>query len=458
MTDVHQLAIWYVTAVSSPYARASWEQAASSTTFRCRAPYVAKRCPVVVQLKYDESVEVEEVPLTEAEQARVEGGTAFEREIVSSIIDLHGTSVIVVDEGPKADRQHETLAAMASGASIVLGGWLPDDPAGRRTGLPDVLLRLEDGLGTPRREAPRRGGLRRQRFGAGLGADRTASRPSCGGGRHRALGQRVEGCPPTRPTIAGSSRLLAWHPVVPGAASSAATAESGGATWMNSGGRGALARRWRSTTVSSTSGCGSLPVRFSAMPTRGVHPLVIPLRKTECGGCSWRQVCDEELRAGDSVSLLAGVSWSAALRLTQKGVATRSDLAGLDWFTADVACGDSSSSPKVDLEEVLALSQGLPPSTELRDALGRSRRTRLTRLESRGIVTVGRPRLARAADGGGHRTPGRLICPGSSIRPVPPSPAGHCCGEDSTGSTFREPTSRSMSIWRTASRASICGG
>ena len=104
---------------------------------------------------------------------------------------------------------------------------------------------------------------------------------------------------------------------------------------------------------------------------------------------SWRQVCDEELRAGDNVSLLAGVSWSAALRLTRHGVATRSDLAGLDWLTADIACGDSSSSPRVDLEEVLAHCEGLPPSRGLGDALGRNRRTRLTRLASRGITTVG---------------------------------------------------------------------
>ena len=120
-----------------------------------------------------------------------------------------------------------------------------------------------------------------------------------------------------------------------------------------------------------------------------VAPLVIPLRKTECGGCSWRQVCDEELQSGDSVSLVNGVSWPAALRLTRHGVATRSDLAGLDWHTANVACGDASSAPRIDLEALLGECAGLSPSTELVDALGIRKRTRLARLKSMGITTVG---------------------------------------------------------------------
>ena len=36
--------------------------------------YVARRCPVVAQLEYDESLDVEEVPLSEAEQARTSQG------------------------------------------------------------------------------------------------------------------------------------------------------------------------------------------------------------------------------------------------------------------------------------------------------------------------------------------------------------------------------------------------
>ena len=350
--------------------------------------YVAKRCPVVVQLKYDESLEVEEVPPTEAEQARAEGGTDFEREIVGSIIELHGASAVVVDGGPKADRQEETLAAMASGASIVLGGWLPDDPVGRRTGLPDVLLRLEDGWAPL--DVKHHGVVVAAAKGSELVSELTELHPD------RAVA--VGGIEPSVNALKDALQLAHYRRLLEAAGLASRR------PWGGIIGRDGMVwwcdldeRRWLRGTRSALEVYDrefDLRLRVIARQIErnadpGVHPLVIPLRKTECGGCSWRQVCDEELRAGDNVSLLAGVSWSAALRLTRHGVATRSDLAGLDWFTADVACGASSSSPRVGLEEVLAQCEGLPPSTGLLDALGRSRRTRLIRRESRGITTVG---------------------------------------------------------------------
>ena len=137
--------------------------------------YVAKRCPVVVQLQYDDSLEVEAVPLTEPEQARADAGIAFEQVIFSAILDLHTTATAVVDGGARTNRQEATLSAMVSGPSIVLGGWLPDDPAGRRTGQPDVLVRLDDGWAPI--DVKHHGVLigAAEWFGAVFGADRAGS-------------------------------------------------------------------------------------------------------------------------------------------------------------------------------------------------------------------------------------------------------------------------------------------
>ena len=107
--------------------------------------YAARQCPVVSQLETDTSLNVVRVPLTESEQARVDAGIEFERSVFESIINRHQGATVVIEADRREDAQRETVAAMASEANIILRSWLPDDPQARRTGRPDVLLRVERG-------------------------------------------------------------------------------------------------------------------------------------------------------------------------------------------------------------------------------------------------------------------------------------------------------------------------
>jgi predicted RecB family nuclease len=107
--------------------------------------YAAKKCPVRVQNDYSPLVPTQKwVPSPEL-QARLDAGIAFERSVFGKLIVLHPTAVAVDPRLTKADAIAATVHAMESGAPLVLGGWLPDDVAGGRTGRPDVLVGVDGG-------------------------------------------------------------------------------------------------------------------------------------------------------------------------------------------------------------------------------------------------------------------------------------------------------------------------
>jgi predicted RecB family nuclease len=350
--------------------------------------YVAKRCPVVAQLDADDSLEMEEKPLTEAQQARADGGDAFETEIFAVIIDLHGEAVTRVEGSSRADKQAATEVAMASTASIVLGGWLPDDIKGHRAGVPDVLVRVKNGW------VPvdvKHHGVVKQ---AGTGGERISELSDL----QPANADWVEGLQPSVNALGDSLQLAHYRRLLEAAGLASGEpvggiiGSDGNLWWID------LAEpRWERGTRSTLEFYDRefylrLRVISRQLERNGGDkrpPLVVPLQKGECKGCTWRDVCGSQLQEVDSVSLLGGLPWSSALRLIRTGVASRFDLAGLDWDTAHVAHGDTPKASRVDLAEVLAITAGLPTPTPLSSALGRSKRTRLKRLESEGMSTVG---------------------------------------------------------------------
>lgn len=107
--------------------------------------YAAKQCPVRVQNDFLPLVPtLKWVPSSE-DQARLDAGIAFERIVFADLAALHPTAVAVDPQLPKADAIAITEQAIEAGAPLVLGGWLPDDVEGGRTGRPDILIRVERG-------------------------------------------------------------------------------------------------------------------------------------------------------------------------------------------------------------------------------------------------------------------------------------------------------------------------
>ncbi|MGY1604330.1 TM0106 family RecB-like putative nuclease [Geodermatophilus sp. SYSU D00815] len=73
-------------------------------------------------------------------------GVTFEGEVFAALLTATPTAVdlTALDGGTKSAHVAATVAAMAAGAPLIIGGRLPDDTAGGRTGKPDLLVRGAD--------------------------------------------------------------------------------------------------------------------------------------------------------------------------------------------------------------------------------------------------------------------------------------------------------------------------
>jgi predicted RecB family nuclease len=112
--------------------------------------YAAKQCARRVHNDFDLTIPRVEWEPPPVLQARFDAGLAFEADVFGRLqaalgdrcVDLSGT-------GGKPAAIAATVAAMDAGVELILGGWLPDDPIGGRTGKPDLLIRVDaDGSGS----------------------------------------------------------------------------------------------------------------------------------------------------------------------------------------------------------------------------------------------------------------------------------------------------------------------
>lgn len=107
--------------------------------------YAAKQCPVRVHNDFAPLVPTLRWQPTPEEQARLDAGNDFEATVFDQLVGLHIDAAVIDARLSKTDAIAATVAAMDSGRPLILGGWLPDDADGARTGKPDILVAVDGG-------------------------------------------------------------------------------------------------------------------------------------------------------------------------------------------------------------------------------------------------------------------------------------------------------------------------
>jgi predicted RecB family nuclease len=109
--------------------------------------YAARSCPVKTHNAFDRTIAARTWQPDDSLAELFEGGLQFELEVLDrlateftgALVDLRGWS-----DRSVADRTSACVAAMQSGAEVIVGGLLPVDVAGHRSGQPDALVRGAD--------------------------------------------------------------------------------------------------------------------------------------------------------------------------------------------------------------------------------------------------------------------------------------------------------------------------
>ena len=359
--------------------------------------YAASRCPRRVHNEFDKTIATSTQQLVPSQlaQERIEAGLEFEAHIRQTLRDLHGEDVVTIDPSVgRSEAMSLTTAAMVAGTPIVLGGWLPNDPAGGRKGRPDILLRdvwlpaASDSGGAWAYlpvDVKNHKMLSHANHSRGDAVLSSLLRPTYA---HRVVeadysGRRnryevdmlqlahywrmLQACghageDGARGGVIGADQLesSALDPVGPGHV----------ITWLD-----LEAAMWRTYSRSDASGRAlrtalerydhefafRLDIADVAVQRTGhaqdPEPLVDPIWVSECSQCPWQDYCAQELgpdNASLAVGRLSARQWNA---LAQLGISTVDELASLDAdhianFDADLAVTEVGSAGSV--EEVSA--------------------------------------------------------------------------------------------------------
>ena len=312
--------------------------------------YAAKQCPVRTQndhlpiaTKWEPSPE---------DQARLDAGIAFEQQVFDQIRALNPDAVLIYPHLRRGEAIEATMEAIRAGAPLILGGWLPDDPAGGRKGRPDILVAVEGGY-LPADVKHHRSAEPKARKAVQVSPlHAPASWSALPGWSAATIYRYSDGL-----QLAHYGRLLAACNAHPG--EHLPWGAILGSTRLPAGGQpDALAFVWHDLTeplgytFSRSSATGkkrrSLLERYDhehrfrvKVATAARHAnatgdmtnlLVEPVGQAECRKCPYEQVCAEQMGPDDPSHQItvAGLDTREWLTLRRLGIRTTADLAALD--------------------------------------------------------------------------------------------------------------------------------
>ena len=394
--------------ISPPYPDAMTDPSAFPESMRPLGAYVAKRCPLRVQL--DIVLPVEQLPVAEDVQMRIDAGVVFEAALTGQMREAAQPGWVFIEEDSPTEEIRATEAAIDASAPLIVNARLPSDYSEFRSGAPDLLVwdvdgyvpidikhhkTLEEGHGArvsrlddpfPRclEEAP--SGLRSRKDDALQLAHYQRML--------EAMGAAASG---SFAGIIGKECVVAWYDLD----------REMWTTPAKSGGK----KRKRRTTMEAYDfefeyrrDQAADAYLFRAGDTTELLP---PVRISDCQMCGWKDYCDEVLQAGSGdASLLPNIGYRPWRALRTAGIRTREDVADLDYRTAKLGADG------VDLGKWLDVCARADSTAPLEELYGRAKK-QLQLLADAGISTAGQlveavePQTA-ALDGAGF-LPGAVL-------------------------------------------------
>jgi predicted RecB family nuclease len=108
--------------------------------------YAAGQCPRAIHNRFDRTVVAPAWTVPAELQLRFDHGNAFEQQVITDLLDDAAGDVVDLRAHRDNPVEHvaETVRHLNRGVQVIVGGRLPADPIGGRTGLPDLLVRGSD--------------------------------------------------------------------------------------------------------------------------------------------------------------------------------------------------------------------------------------------------------------------------------------------------------------------------
>ena len=332
----------------------------------CSTPYAARSCPVKTHNAFDPTVPIPPVESAARLTELFDGASEFEAVVLEQLITTCRGRVVdlrLLAEQPPAERTQACLAAMRSGAEVIIAGLLPVDGPGHRVGRPDLLIRGADSTSgspayhpaavkwhkiieraRPPADGHRRGtarGLLLHLGGAGPRRRPRAAGPHPPAGQpgadflqlahyHRMLQACGFAAGPALGAVIGTDGLtddpiLAWADLDRPSVRTFSRSHPDG--WRLR----SLLERY-DFELAFRVAIAEVAARQTGDPETDPPPLVRPIVNAECGRCHWWEHCRPQLDPDDvSLRIDKGALDSREIvTLRRHGIDTITDLAGLD--------------------------------------------------------------------------------------------------------------------------------